>query len=78
MAADECLAPAIDAGDMLGGCFRIPSVRHHLILRTRKRSVVHHARAADGGIATRIPHDGVPVPDPPGLTLDPAGFFPPG
>jgi Uma2 family endonuclease len=76
----EVLSPStssIDTGNKLGDYFRISSVRHYLILRTEKRSVIHHARAADGGIATRILHDGLLVLDPPGLTLEIAALFPP-
>lgn len=75
----EVLSPstrAYDAGAKLGGYFRVPSVRHYLLLDTKNRTVIHHARAADGGdIATRIARDGVVRMEPPGITLDVAGLF---
>jgi Uma2 family endonuclease len=36
---------ARDAGAKLGDYFRLPSVRHYLILKTENRTVVHHQRA---------------------------------
>ena len=68
----EVLSPstrARDAGAKLEDYFRLPSVRHYLILKTENRTVIHHARDAAGGIATRIIRDGSVVLDPPGITL---------
>jgi Uma2 family endonuclease len=69
----EVLSPstrAHDAGAKLEGYFEIPSVRHYLLLNTRKRTVIHHARAESGEIATRIARDGAVRLDPPGTALD--------
>ncbi len=75
----EVLSPstrAHDAGAKLGGYFQMPSVRHYLLLDVKSRTVIHHARAADGGeIATRIARDGAVRLDPPGIALDVAGLF---
>jgi Uma2 family endonuclease len=74
----EVLSPstrAHDAGAKLEGYFEIPSVRHYLLLNTRKRTVIHHARAESGEIATRIARDGAVRLDPPGIALDVAGLF---
>ena len=60
---------ARDAGEKLEAYFRIPSVRHYLIVKTSNRTVIHHARAEDGGIATRIIRDGVVRLDPPGIGI---------
>lgn len=72
---------AQDTGAKLEAYFRLPSVRHYLIVNAATRAVIHHARGAAssrGAIATRI-HDGHAGGelrlDPPGLTLRPAGFF---
>ena len=66
-----------DAGVKLGDYFRIPSVRHYLILDTRRRTVVHHARGAEPGkIETRVLRDGVLRLDPPSIELDIARLFP--
>jgi Uma2 family endonuclease len=74
----EVLSPssrARDAGAKLADYFRLPSVRHYLIVRTEDRTVIHHARGDDGAIATRITRDS-PIPlDPPGIVL--ADCFPP-
>ena len=58
-----------DTGSKLVDYFRIPSVRHYLIARALDRVIIHHERAADGGIMTRIVRDGPIVLDPPGITL---------
>lgn len=68
----EVLSPstrARDAGAKLEDYFRLASVRHYLILKTENRTVIHHARDAAGGIATRIIRDGAIVLDPPGIAL---------
>jgi Uma2 family endonuclease len=54
--------------------FRIPSLRHYLIIDGDSRTVIHHARNDDGTILTRIVRDGGAIAlDPPGLLLD--GLF---
>jgi Uma2 family endonuclease len=74
----EVLSPsslARDAGAKLEDYFRIPSVQHHLILKTENRTVIHHARGENGIILTRIVREGPIVLEPPGITL--ADYFPP-
>jgi Uma2 family endonuclease len=74
----EVLSPsskARDAGAKLADYFRLPSVRHYLIVRTEDRTVIHHARADDGAIATRILRDSPILLQPPGITL--TDCFPP-
>lgn len=76
----EVVSPSssrIDSTDKLVDYFRIPSLRHYLVVRAAARMVIHHARAADGTIATRLLHEGSLTLDPPGLTLDLAELFPP-
>ena len=68
----EVLSPstrARDSGAKLEDYFRLPSVRHYLIVKTENRTVIHHERDAAGRIATRIIRDGPIVLDPPGITL---------
>jgi Uma2 family endonuclease len=65
-----------DVGPKLIDYFRLPSVRHYLIVRTTNRTVIHHARGENGVILTRIIRDGPIQLDPPGITL--ADCFPPG
>jgi Uma2 family endonuclease len=62
-----------DAGAKLEGYFRLPSVRHYLIVMTRNRTVIHHQRDAVGSITTRIIRDGAIQLDPPGIEL--TGLF---
>ena len=62
----EVLSPssrARDAGAKLADYFRLPSVRHYLVVRTEDRVIIHHERGDDGVIVTRIVHAGL---DPPG------------
>jgi Uma2 family endonuclease len=69
----EVLSPttkAHDAGAKLADYFRLPSVRHYLLVRTERPTVIHHRRGDDGGIATRIVTAGALALDPPGITLD--------
>ena len=63
-----------DTGIKLSDYFRLPSVMHYLIVRTRKRLAVHHRRDA-GGIATAIVGDGPLTFAPPGITVDLAAFY---
>jgi len=57
----EVLSPstsARDVGAKLEGYFRLPSLRHYLIVRTKDLTVVHHERGEDGIILTRIVREG--------------------
>ena len=64
-----------DAGAKLEDYFRLPSVRHYLILKTENRTSFI-TRGADGIILTRIVREGPILLDPPGITL--TDCFPPG
>jgi Uma2 family endonuclease len=67
---------ARDVGSKLIDYFRLPSVRHYLIVRTTNRTIIHHARGENGVILTRIVRDSPIQLDPPGITL--SDCFPPG
>ncbi len=74
----EVLSPstrARDAGAKLVDYFSMPSVRHYLLVDIKSRTVVHHARAGDGGVATRMAPDGALRLDPPGVALDVPELF---
>jgi Uma2 family endonuclease len=58
-----------DTGGKLEDYFRLPSVRHYLIVKTENQAIIHHLRDEAGTITTRIIHDGAIRLDPPGLTL---------
>ena len=66
---------ALDAGAKLDNYFRLPSVRHYLIVKVKNRSVIHHARRDDGSIETRIVGSGPLGLDPPGITVKVESFF---
>lgn len=66
---------ARDAGAKLEDYFRLPSVRHYLLLRTDRKSVIHHARNADGMIATKVVNAGTLRLDPPGIEVALADLF---
>lgn len=65
-----------DSGAKLAGYFKIPSVRHYLMVDPLAKLIVHHARQDDATILTRIVTDGAVDLAPPGLALDLADVFP--
>ncbi len=73
----EVLSPstqAIDTGAKLADYFRLPSIQHYLIVRTRREEVIHHRRRGDR-IETRTVASGIILLDPPGLALSLADFY---
>ena len=60
----------VDTGAKLDGYFRVPSIVHYLIVLTARRGVIHHRRAHEGGIDTRILSSGKIELDPPGIAID--------
>jgi Uma2 family endonuclease len=75
----EVVSPStavLDTDGKLAGSFRVPSVRHTLILHAEARTLIHHAReSSDGPIATRVLRAGTVAPDPPGIVLDVPALF---
>ncbi len=75
----EVLSPStggVDTGMKFADYFRLPSLRHYLIVRADRRVVIHHARqGADGPIMTAVITGGALVLDPPGITVETAAFF---
>ena len=72
----EVLSPStrgVDVGLKLSDYFRIPSLRHYLIVRADRRVVIHHRRDEAGAILTTLPGDGPLWLDPPGLAVE--GLF---
>jgi Uma2 family endonuclease len=68
---------SVDVGAKLDDYFRLPSVRHYLVIRTTNRTVIHHARAEDGRIETRIVRSGTLVMEPPGSSVEVERLFAP-
>ena len=63
------LSGYVDTGIKLGDSFRIPALRHYLIVDLKRRTIIHHERDAAGAITTRIVRDGAVRLDPPGIDL---------
>ncbi|HET7880969.1 MAG TPA: Uma2 family endonuclease [Acetobacteraceae bacterium] len=75
----EVLSPgtqSIDTGEKLAGYFRLPSVQHYLIVSTRRREVIHHRREGEAIASRVITIDRIEL-DPPGITIDIDGLYPP-
>ncbi len=70
----EVLSPStrsVDTGAKLTDYFRVPSIRHYLIVRADRRAVVHHRRRDDagGGIETQLVTERRIMLDPPGISI---------
>ena len=68
----EVLSPStqsIDSSDKLADYFRVPSIQHYLVLRTRRPEIIHYSRAGDE-IVSRVVTAGAIVLDPPGISID--------
>jgi Uma2 family endonuclease len=71
----EVLSPTTahsDTSAKLIGYFKLASVYHYLIIDPDKRTVTHHARAANGTISARMLSHGRLCFDPPGLEIEAA------
>lgn len=69
----EVVSPSsrgIDSGVKLVGYFRLPSVRHYLVIHTETRLIAHHRRDDAEAISVQVRHDGALVLDPPGLVIE--------
>ena len=74
----EVLSPSTrrnDLGIKMVRYFLDDSIRHYLIVVIEDRKIIHHRRAADGDIRTRIVASGDISLDPPGLVLPMAEIF---
>jgi Uma2 family endonuclease len=74
----EVLSPAtqsIDFADKLADYFRVASIQHYLIVRARKREVIHHRRSGTE-IVSRVINLGSITLDPPGIAIDLAELYP--
>ncbi|WP_428484522.1 Uma2 family endonuclease [Rhodopila sp.] len=73
----EVMSPStqsLDSGEKLADYFRVPSIQHYLIVRVRRREIIHHARAGDE-IVSRTVNVGMIRLDPPGIVLDVAEAY---
>ena len=68
----EVVSPSSRARDTslkLEEYFRLPSVRHYLVVKADNGAIIHYQRMNDGTILTRIIRDGPLDLDPPGITV---------
>jgi Uma2 family endonuclease len=66
---------ALDSGAKLEDYFRLPSLRHYLIVKTDTRAVIHHRAGGDGRLETAILREGRIELDPPGIGIELAALF---
>ncbi len=59
----------VDLTVKFGEYFRLPSLRHYIIVQLAQRRVLHHHRTNDGRIETAILASGPLALDPPGITI---------
>ncbi len=74
----EVLSPStqsVDTGAKLADYFKVPSIRHYLIVRADRRAVIHHRRRDDDGIETRLLTEGRIALDPPGIEIAIEDFY---
>jgi Uma2 family endonuclease len=68
----EVLSPStqsVDSGEKLADYFRVPTIQHYLIVRARRREIIHHWRSGEE-IVSRAVSVGLIRLDPPGIVLD--------
>lgn len=74
----EVLSPStqsVDTGAKLADYFRVPSIRHYVVIRADRRAVTHHQRCDNGDIGTRLIAEGRIVLDPPGIEVAVEDFY---
>ncbi|MGF1552969.1 MAG: Uma2 family endonuclease [Paracoccaceae bacterium] len=74
----EVLSPSTrgdDLGRKLVDYFRLESLGHYLMVDPERRTVVHHARGADGEVRMRVIREGGLRLDPPGIEIDTVAMF---
>ena len=68
----EVLSPTTSHNDTsakLIGYFKLPSVRHYLVIDPQARTLTHYARGQDGAVVPRTLTSGTLRLDPPGIEL---------
>jgi Uma2 family endonuclease len=68
----EVLSPSTqstDSSDKLADYFRVPSIQHYLIVRTKRHEIIHHSRMGQD-IVSRAINIGAIRLDPPGISID--------
>ena len=73
----DVLSPStqsVDSGEKLADYFRVASIQHYLVVRSRRQKIIHHRRTGDE-IVSRAVNVGVIRLDPPGIVLDVAAVY---
>ena len=73
----EVLSPStqsIDSSDKLADYFRVPSIQHYLIVRARRREIIHHSREGSKIVSRAINIGSIQL-DPPGIAIDVAEVY---
>jgi Uma2 family endonuclease len=65
---------SIDSSDKLGDYFRVPSIQHYLVVRARRREIIHHWREGTKIMSQAI-NIGSILLDPPGISIDVAEVY---
>ena len=76
----EVLSPStarMDETTKLDGYFKVPSVRHYLIVDPDGRTITHHKRGRGGAVRSRIVRKGTLALKPPGIEIALADVFGP-
>ena len=74
----EIISPSsrnVDTGLKFTGYFRLPGLRHYLIVDTVNRNLLHHRRDERGEITSRVLRAGPLALDPPGVEIDVGEIF---
>ncbi len=64
-----------DTSAKLFGYFKLPSVRHYLVVDPEARTITYHKRTEDGALSARTFHSGTLRLDPPGLGIEVADLI---
>ena len=65
----------MDTSAKLIGYFKLPTVKHYLVLDPESRTVTHHARGGDDRISSQTLSSGKLRLEPPGITVTVADLF---
>lgn len=73
----EVLSPStqsIDSNDKLADYFRVPSIQHYLIVRARRREIIHYQRAGSDILSRPVNLGSIRL-EPPGISIDIAEIY---
>jgi Uma2 family endonuclease len=74
----EVLSPStqsVDSGEKLADYFRVPSIQHYLVIRSRRQEIIHHWRSGKQIVCVAVNIGQIRL-DPPGIVLDVAQVYP--